>query len=124
MLVLEIEDIKELIHKVGYKDFFGTLMDTLEEDYSNWESFDKTPRVANHVEGGVIELMPISNNEMYSFKYVNGHPQNPDQGKFTVMATGQLSLTETGEPLMFTEMTLLTAFRTAANSAMAAKHLA
>ena len=124
MLVLEIEDIKELIHKVGYKDFFATLMDTLEEDYSNWESFDKTPRVANHVEGGVIELMPISNNEMYSFKYVNGHPQNPDQGKFTVMATGQLSLTETGEPLMFTEMPLLTAFRTAANSAMAAKHLA
>jgi len=124
MIVLEIEDIKELISKVGYKDFYLMLIKTLEEDYSNWEQFDKTPRVANHVDGGVIELMPISNDEMYSFKYVNGHPKNPEQNKFTVMATGQLSLTHTGEPLMFTEMTLLTAFRTAANSAMAAKHLA
>ncbi|NQY94783.1 MAG: ornithine cyclodeaminase [Campylobacteraceae bacterium] len=124
MVVLEISDIKKLISKVGYKDFFSMLIKTLEEDYSNWESFDKTPRVANHVEGGVIELMPISNDEFYSFKYVNGHPKNPEKDKFTVMATGQLSVTSTGEPLMFTEMTLLTAFRTAANSAMAAKYLA
>lgn len=124
MIVLEIEDIKKLVTKVGYKDFFFKLIDTLEEDYSNWESFDKTPRVANHVDGGVIELMPISNDELYSFKYVNGHPKNPNQNKLTVMATGQLSVTETGEPLMFTEMTLLTAFRTAANSALAAKYLA
>jgi len=124
MVVLEIDDIKELISKVGYKDFFSMLIKTLEEDYSKWESFDKSPRVANHVDGGVIELMPISNDELYSFKYVNGHPKNPEQDKFTVMATGQLSVTSTGEPLMFTEMTLLTAFRTAANSAMAAKYLA
>lgn len=124
MIVLEIKDIKELISKVGYKDFFLQLIDTLEEDYKNWDDFDKSPRVANHVHGGVIELMPISNDEMYSFKYVNGHPKNPDQGKFTVMATGQLSLTNTGEPLMFSEMTLLTAFRTAATSAMMAKHMA
>jgi len=124
MLVLEIEDIKQLISKIGYKEFYLELIKTMEEDYSNWESFDKTPRVANHVDGGVIELMPISNDKLYSFKYVNGHPKNPTQNKMTVMATGQLSLTRTGEPLMFTEMTLLTAFRTAANSAMAAKYLA
>lgn len=124
MLVLEIEDIKKLISKIGYKEFYLELIKTMEEDYSNWEDFDKTPRVANHVDGGVIELMPVSNDKLYSFKYVNGHPKNPDQNKLTVMATGQLSVTETGEPLMFSEMTLLTAFRTAANSAMAAKYLA
>ena len=124
MLVLEIEDIKQLISKIGYKEFFLELIKTLEEDYANWESFDKCPRVANHVDGGVIELMPISNDKLYSFKYVNGHPKNPAQNKMTVMATGQLSVTETGEPLMFSEMTLLTAFRTAANSALAAKNLA
>lgn len=124
MLVLEIEDIKELIKKVGYKDFFSKLIETLEEDYRNWDDFDKSPRVANHVDGGVIELMPISNDKMYSFKYVNGHPKNPEQNKFTVMATGQLSETKTGEPLMFSEMTLLTAFRTAATSGMMAKHMA
>lgn len=124
MLVLEIQDIKELIQKIGYEDFFSKLIETLEEDYRNWDDFDKSPRVANHVDGGVIELMPISNDKMYSFKYVNGHPKNPDQNKCTVMATGQLSKTSTGEPLMFSEMTLLTAFRTAATSAMMAKHMA
>ena len=124
MLVLEIEDIKKIISKVGYKDFYLKLIKTMEEDYSNWEDFDKTPRVANHVDGGVIELMPVSNNEFYTFKYVNGHPKNPESNKMTVMATGQLSITKTGEPLMFTEMTLLTALRTAANSALAAKYLA
>ncbi|APW64745.1 ornithine cyclodeaminase [Poseidonibacter parvus] len=124
MKVLEIEDIKRIVEKLGYKDFYSMLIRTLEEDYSNWESFDKTPRVANHVDGGVIELMPISNDKLYTFKYVNGHPKNPAQNKMTVMATGQLSEVSTGEPLMFTEMTLLTAFRTAANSAMAAKYLA
>ena len=124
MKVLEIEDIKRIVETIGYKKFYSMLIKTLEEDYSNWESFDKTPRVANHVDGGVIELMPISNNKLYTFKYVNGHPKNPVQNKMTVMATGQLSEVSTGEPLMFSEMTLLTAFRTAANSAMAAKYLA
>ncbi len=124
MLVLEIRDIRKLSKQIGYKEFFVKLICTLEEDYKNWESFDKCARLANHVDGGVIELMPISNEEFYSFKYVNGHPQNPKQNKFTVMATGQLSLTSTGEPLMFSEMTLLTAFRTAGMSAMMAKYLA
>ncbi len=124
MKVLQIQDIKTLIDKVGHESFTRQLVKTLEEDYSKWEKFDKTPRVANHVDGGVIELMPISDDELYTFKYVNGHPKNPAQNKFTVMATGQLSVVETGEPLMFTEMTILTALRTAANSVAAAKYLA
>lgn len=124
MIVLEIKDIKALIKKLGYRDFFLQLIETLEEDYKNWDDFDKCPRIVHHVEKGVLELMPISSSHMYSFKYVNGHPKNPEQSKFTVMATGQLSITATGEPLMFSEMTLLTALRTAATSAMAAKYLA
>lgn len=124
MVVLEIEDIKKLVHEVGFEKFFLELIETLEEDYSSWDEFEKTPRLANHVDGGVIELMPISNKELYSFKYVNGHPKNPLSNKFTVMATGQLSQVNTGEPLMFSEMTLLTALRTSATSALAAKHLA
>jgi len=124
MLVLQIEDIKTILQKVGFKEFFLKLIDTIEEDYKNWNEFNKIPRVASHVDGGVIELMPISNKKLYSFKYVNGHPKNPKSNKLTVMATGQLSLVQTGEPLMFTEMTLLTALRTAATSALAAKYLA
>ncbi len=122
--VLQIQDIKSLIEKIGHEKFTKELVKTLEEDYFKWETFDKTPRVANHVNGGVIELMPISDEVLYTFKYVNGHPKNPEQNKFTIMATGQLSKVSTGEPLMFCEMTLLTAFRTAANSVMAAKYLA
>ncbi|MGB5792474.1 ornithine cyclodeaminase [Poseidonibacter sp.] len=124
MLVLQIDDIKKILEKVGFKAFFLKLIDTIEEDYKNWNEFDKIPRVASHVDGGVIELMPISNKKLYSFKYVNGHPKNPKSNKLTVMATGQLSLVKTGEPLMFSEMTLLTALRTAATSALAAKYLA
>jgi ornithine cyclodeaminase len=124
MLILEIEDIKKIVQIHGYKNFFLELLNILEEDYSSWDSFDKSARLANHVKDGVIELMPISNNKFYSFKYVNGHPKNPLNNKFTVMATGQLSLVKTGEPLMFSEMTLLTALRTATTSLLAAKYLA
>ncbi len=125
MLVLQIDDINKIIKKIGFKEYFLKLIDTIEEDYKAWAKFDKIPRVATHVEGGVIELMPISNKYQYSFKYVNGHPKNPkNSNKMTVMATGQLSLVETGEPLMFCEMTLLTAIRTAATSGLAAKYLA
>ena len=49
MIILEIADIKQLIAKVGYKDFFLQLIATLEEDYRNWEAFDKSARVDNHV---------------------------------------------------------------------------
>jgi ornithine cyclodeaminase len=64
--------------------------------------------------------MPICDNEKYySFKYVNCHPKNPLVGLQTVVATGQLSLINTGYPVMFSEMTILTALRTAAMSALA-----
>ena len=124
MLVLEIEDIKKLVNHIGYQRFFKELMQTLKEDYSAWHRFDKIPRIASHVKDGVIELMPVCNETLYSFKYVNGHPKNPKNNNLTVMATGQLSEVKTGKPLLFCEMTLLTALRTAATSALAASYLA
>ena len=77
------------------------------------------PRPAMHVPGGVLELMPVCSDKYYTFKYVNCHPKNPEQGLMTVVATGQLSRTDTGYPIMFSEMTLLTALRTAAATALA-----
>jgi ornithine cyclodeaminase len=124
MLVLQLDDIKQLLNKMGYKNFFLQLINALELDYKNWSNFDKRARIANHFDYGVIELMPISNQHYYAFKYVNGHPKNPQQQKLTVMATGQLSHCATGEPILYSEMTLLTALRTAATSAMVAKHIA
>jgi len=61
---------------------------------------------------------------MYGFKYVNGHPKNTKEGLQTVTAFGLLADVDTGYPKLLSEMTLLTALRTAASSAMAARHLA
>ncbi|MFM8749841.1 ornithine cyclodeaminase, partial [Rhabdaerophilum sp.] len=93
-------------------------------DFRRWERFDKTPRVASHSAEGVIELMPTSDGGQYAFKSVNGHPRNTRDGRQTVTAFGVLADVETGYPLLLTEMTILTALRTAATSAVAARHLA
>lgn len=108
----------------GIEPLMLGLIKYIEDDFKNWEHFDKTPRVASHSTFGVIELMPTSNGEMYGFKYVNGHPINTKVGKQTVTAFGVLADVESGYPIFLSEMTLLTALRTAATSAMAAKYLA
>jgi ornithine cyclodeaminase len=96
----------------------------IEADFRRWPEFDKTPRVASHSPGGVIELMPAADATHYGFKYVNGHPRNTRTGHQTVTAFGVLSSVANGYPLLISEMTVLTALRTAATSAMAAKWLA
>jgi ornithine cyclodeaminase len=71
----------------------------------------------------VIELMPTSDGRLYSFKYVNGHPKNTAAGLLTVTAFGVLSDVESGYPMLLSEMTFVTALRTAAMSALAARRL-
>lgn len=122
--VITISDIKKLITQVGLQHFFRELIAEIEKEYLRWEHFQKSPRHMVHLDNGVIELMPICDDELYSFKYVNGHPNNTSVNKLTVVALGLLAETKTGYPLMISEMTLLTAFRTAATSALAAKYLA
>jgi ornithine cyclodeaminase len=100
------------------------MADTVEEDFRRWASFDKTHRVASYTPFGVIELMPISDADVYAFKYVNGHPFNPARGFQTVTAFGVLADVHNGYPVFLAEMTLLTALRTAATSAMVARKLA
>ena len=121
---VSVEHMMRLIHHIGLEPFLVDLAAQIEADFERWESFDKTPRVASHSKIGVIELMPTSDGELYGFKYVNGHPSNAKHGLQTVTAFGLLADVATGYPVLLTEMTLLTALRTAATSAMAAKHLA
>ncbi len=121
---VSVENMMRLVHHVGIETMLAELTDVIEEDFRRWESFDKTPRVASHSREGVIELMPTSDGELYGFKYVNGHPKNMAEGLQTVTAFGLLAKVSTGYPVLLTEMTLLTALRTAATSAMAARHLA
>ena len=113
-----------LIHQVGLDRMLRDLADYIEDDFRRWPLFDKTPRVASHSTDGVIELMPTSDGALYSFKYVNGHPKNMKDGLQTVTAFGLLADVATGYPMLLSEMTLLTALRTAAMSALAARHLA
>lgn len=119
-----VENLIQLIRSVGVETFLTELATYVEEDFRRWPEFDKTPRVASHSRDGVIELMPTADDALYSFKYVNGHPGNTRKGLQTVTAFGVLSDVQSGYPLMLSEMTLLTALRTAATSAVAARCLA
>ncbi|WP_372574388.1 ornithine cyclodeaminase [Ruegeria jejuensis] len=121
---VSVDHMMQLIHHIGVEEMMSGIADYIEDDFRRWELFDKTPRVASHSEVGVIELMPTSDGEMYGFKYVNGHPKNTKEGLQTVTAFGLLANVETGYPMLLSEMTMLTALRTAATSAMVAKHLA
>ncbi|MBO9467370.1 ornithine cyclodeaminase [Tropicibacter sp. R15_0] len=121
---VSVDHMMGLIHHIGIETLLCDLADAIEADFKRWELFDKTPRVASHSDVGVIELMPTSDGEMYGFKYVNGHPKNTKEGLQTVTAFGLLADVESGYPKLLSEMTLLTALRTAATSAMAARHLA
>jgi ornithine cyclodeaminase len=121
---VSVDNMMRLVHHLGIETVLAELTDTIEADFRRWESFDKTPRVASHSRDGVIELMPTSDGRVYSFKYVNGHPKNTAEGLQTVTAFGLLAEVSTGYPALLTEMTILTALRTAATSAMAARHLA
>ncbi|MBT5436978.1 MAG: ornithine cyclodeaminase [Methylococcales bacterium] len=124
MKILTISDIQAIITTLGFEDFLRRLVKTLETDFHRWPDFQKSARQATHFAHGVIELMPCSDQEYYTFKYVNGHPENTDHGKLNVVAIGQLSSVATGYPLMISDMTLLTALRTAATGGLAAKYLA
>jgi len=116
--------IRELVSRIGAGRFIEELAGEIESDYRRWNAFEKSARHAIHSPGGVIELMPTSDGRLYSFKYVNGHPKNTAGGLLTVTAFGVLADVATGYPLLLSEMTYLTAFRTAATSAVAARCMA
>lgn len=121
---IDLPTMAKYLKSVGAETVIKRLVPYLEEDYKRWNDFDKVPRMAHHSPVGVIELMPIGDSKTYSFKYVNGHPENPKHNFLTVMAIGVLAEVCTGFPLLLSELTLTTAVRTAATSVMAAKYLA
>jgi ornithine cyclodeaminase len=116
--------LRELVSRIGPGRFIEELAGEIEADYRRWDQFEKSARHASHSSGGVIELMPTSDGQLYSFKYVNGHPSNTAKNLLTVTAFGVLADVATGYPLLLSEMTFVTALRTAAISALAARHMA
>ncbi len=123
-LYLSAPDAVALVRRKGLQNCIAGIAENIRADFLRWNDFDKSARVANHSKDGVIELMPISDDTAYSFKYVNGHPKNTAIGLSTVMAFGVLADVATGAPTLVSELTLTTAMRTAATSALAAKTLA
>ncbi|GAA1350118.1 ornithine cyclodeaminase [Falsarthrobacter nasiphocae] len=121
---VDVTNMSKWIQREGVERIIGRMVEYLEKDFSRWQSFDKIPRIASHTPFGVIELMPTSDGQEYSFKYVNGHPFNPARGFQTVTAFGVLADVDNGYPTFLAEMTLLTALRTAAVSAMVGRKLA
>lgn len=124
MKVISVNDIQKLVKIVGFTAFFDRLIATLESEFSRWDAFRKSARHATYYARNAIELMPCADDRFYTFKYVSSYPNNTAQGKLSVVGIGQLSDATTGYPLLLSEMTLLTAFRTAATGALAAKYLA
>jgi ornithine cyclodeaminase len=123
-LFLSVQDVATIVTQVGTAGTLRRMADYIQADYMRWQDFDKCARVAAHSPEGVIELMPIADAKTYTFKYVNGHPKNTLVGLPTVMAFGVLADVDTGTPELLSELTLTTALRTAAMSAVAARTLA
>ncbi|WP_278235683.1 ornithine cyclodeaminase [Isoptericola sp. AK164] len=122
--LLDVAATARWVAERGPERIITELADALATDFRRWPELDKRPRIASHSRDGVIELMPTSDDVTYGFKYVNGHPLNPARGFQTVTAFGVLADVQNGYPTFLAEMTLLTALRTAATSALAARTLA
>lgn len=123
-LFLSPHDVAGIVSRSGLATTLQGMATYIQQDFLRWQSFDKSARLAAHSPDGVIELMPIADADTYTFKYVNGHPKNTAVGLSTVMAFGVLADVATGFPLLISELTLTTAMRTAATSAVAARVLA
>ncbi len=118
------ERLRALVARIGVGRCIEELSGEIASDYRRWDEFEKSARHASHSPTGVIELMPITDGRLYSFKYVNGHPENTAKRLLTVTAFGVLADVATGYPLLLSEMTFVTALRTAAVSALAASRMA
>ena len=121
---LDVDGAARWIARRGPETVIAGMSRALERDLARWTELELRPRLASHSRLGVIELMPAADATTFGFKLVNGHPANPARGFQTVTAFGALVDVHNGYPSFLAEMTLLTALRTAAASALAARRLA
>lgn len=82
------------------------------------------PKSYLSVESGDFRAMPAALPDCAGIKWVNVHPGNRAHNLPTVMATIIYNNRETGYPLAVMEATIITAYRTGASAAIAAKYLA
>jgi alanine dehydrogenase len=82
------------------------------------------PKVYLQTSRGDFRAMPGALPGAVGIKWVSVHPRNPKIGLPTVMGVFIYSDPDTGYPLAIMDATEITAFRTAATSAIASKYLA
>lgn len=75
-----VDNMMWLVNYVGIFEMLCGLIVYIEEDFCCWELFDKILCVVSYFDVGVIELMFISDGEVYGFKYVNGYLKNMLEG--------------------------------------------
>lgn len=123
-LFVSATEMMSMVSRAGLASTIRRIASRIESDYRRWPEFDKKARIASDCPTGTIELMPVADAQHFAFKYVNGHPDNTESDIATVMAFGVLADVATGAPRFLSELTLTTAIRTAAMSALAARRLA
>jgi alanine dehydrogenase len=117
------EDVKEIL-------VMSEVIDAVEKafHYQGIGSVQMPPKVYLYFEkyNGDLRAMPayIPETDEAGVKIVNSHPENPEKGLPTVLATYILNDPSTGAPLAIMNATYLTDIRTGAAGAVAAKYLA
>jgi hypothetical protein len=62
---VSVQNMMRLVRHVGVEAMLVELTEAIKADFARWERFEKTRRLAAHSADGVIELMPISDGELY-----------------------------------------------------------
>jgi ornithine cyclodeaminase len=63
---VSVENMMRLVRHVGVEAMLIELEEAIEVDFARWDRFEKTPTHRRSFAGWRIELMPISDGELYS----------------------------------------------------------
>lgn len=124
MRLLTATDIKTITGQIGLSMLLRRVTDNLAADFRRCKRLPGPPSSVLPEAAGNITLRPWTDGEFYSFKYDAHRPDNVARGRPTRSSLGGLGLVESGELLLLTDMTLLTALRNAATAALGARYLA
>lgn len=117
-----------LLNKNAVRDLLrmSEVIPAVEQAFRDWaEGRGKMPAKSYlSLDKGDFRAMPASLPGAVGMKWVNVHPENPGHGLPTIMAVIIYNDPDTGYPLAIIDGTDITAYRTGATAAIAAKYLA
>ncbi len=124
MRLLTATDIKTITRQIGLGPLLRRITENLADDFRRCERLPGPLTSVLPEPAGDITLRPWTDGEYYSFKYDVHRPDNVARGRPTRSSLGGLGLVESGELLLLTDMTLLTALCNGATAALGARYLA